>query len=351
MLTTLERSASSWLLGDTKLGELIGAKTNSNTTDADLRTSAFAAADTILSASVVPLSPDTTDLPHAVSHETILAVPTVSGDTINAIISQYRERRFGMEQRKRSDLAVGAFLRMALGWRKDMPEKERKVIATEAARIAKSPEGTKWEAIVASQIASRGPFEALEKAALKELVKLAESLPVWESFGKDIRGFGAASLAAIVAEAGDLNNYSSVPKLWKRMGLAVMGDFRQGGLPKGAGADAWIAHGYNKMRRSAMWNIGDTMCKGQIRKVKDEAGEDTGERTSLGYYGQVYLDRKAYELAREPDMQPMQAHRRAQRYMEKRLLKHLWQAWRRDQIEDAETPSVFCPDATHSVAA
>lgn len=317
---------------------------NSNTTDADLTDDVSDETLASLSASVVPNSPDVADRLDRVA-ETRNTLSNVSGETIGAIVGQYRRRRFAMEQRKRSDLATGAFLRLMLGWRKDLPEKERKMIAIEAARIAKSPGDSEFEAIVSAQIASRAPFEAVEKAALKQLEKYAQALPVWEAFAKDIRGFGAASLAAIVAEAGDLSNYDSIPKLWKRMGVAVMGDVRQGGLTKGASAEAWVAHGYNKMRRSAMWNIGDTIIKAQVRKVKDDAGEDNGARTSLGYYGQVYLDRKAYEIQREPDIAPIQAHRRAQRYMEKRLLKHLWQAWRRDLTFGVERPSSTCPDA------
>jgi hypothetical protein len=104
------------------------------------------------------------------------------------------------------------------------------------------------------------------------------------------------------------------------MGLAVMGagdgvdDIRQGGLRKGAAKDEWIEHCYSRQRRSRMWNIGDTLIKGN----RD------------GDYRTAYLERKDYELQRDPDMQPIKAHRRAQRYMEKRLLRDLWQAWRNE---------------------
>ena len=46
-------------------------------------------------------------------------------------------------------------------------------------------------------------------------------------------------------------------------------------------------------------------------------------------YRQVYLDRKAYELARAPEMSDIHAHKRALRYMMKRYLRNLWVAWRR----------------------
>ena len=274
-----------------------------------------------------------------------------SGDPVNAITLLYRDYSFAQEQRKRMDLALGAYLRRALGWKKDLPDKERAAIAKEAAAIAKDAEGTRFEAMVSAQIEGRASFDDVEAAALKAMTKLAVALPVWESWGKDIRGFGAKSLAVIVAEAGDLSNYPDKSKLWKRMGLAVMGDVRQGGLKKGSGAEAWIEHGYNPKRRSQVWNIGDAMIKAQVRKVKDDADDDSGERMALGEYGQAYLDRKAYELARDPEMKPIQAHRRAQRYMEKRLLKHLWQAWRgATQALSKRTTIEVSPDEIRTAA-
>ena len=56
-------------------------------------------------------------------------------------------------------------------------------------------------------------------------------------------------------------------------------------------------------------------------------GDESGTYDSP--YRTLYLERKEYEKAKAPDLPPMAHHRRAQRYMEKRLLKHLWQQWRR----------------------
>lgn len=254
------------------------------------------------------------------------------GETVDQIKAWHRKRCYAMECRKAADLRLGAFIRSSLGWSLRLPDKERKEIAEQAADLLENPSG-EYEGIIAASIAARKPFDAIEKQAVKEMQKLAESLPVWEQFGQEIRGFGAVSLAVILGEAGDLSNYSSYAKVWKRMGLAVMDDKRQGHVAKGLSADdrkaAFIEHGYSPVRRSRMWNIGDTLIK--------------GNRT--GAYRTAYLDRKAYELAREPEMQPMKAHRRAQRVMEKRLLKHLWQAWRRTIYRVAEKPTERMSDA------
>lgn len=260
------------------------------------------------------------------------AVPP-SPDIIAQIRYWHRQRCFAMEQRKRIDLALGSFLRLMLGWSKDKPESERKAIASRAAALIASEEQHEWTAIIGASQAGRLPFDKIEARAIKEMIALAKTLPAWAAFGEDVRGFGAASLAVIVAEAGGLSNYSNPSKLWKRMGLAVMGDVRQGGLSKGAGAEAWIEHGYNRLRRSRMWNIGDALIK----------GNKTGE------YRAIYLARKEYELARDPQMKPIKAHRRAQRYMEKRLLRNLWQAWRR--AEKNMEPTRAAPAALSSAQA
>jgi hypothetical protein len=271
----------------------------------------------------------------AAANEASIAVPpadeTISlSDTIATIRYWHRQRCFLMEQRKRSDLALGAFLRIQLGWSRDLPEDERKEIASEAQDLMNDPNGSEWADLIAASRAMSAPFEKIEKQAVKEMTRLAETLPAWSAFGVNVRGFGAASLAVIVAEAGDLSLYANPGKLWKRMGLAVVGDVRQGGLSKGASAEDWIAHGYNRQRRSRMWNIGDALIKGN----RD------------GEYRALYLARKEYEIARDPEIKPIKAHRRAQRYMEKRLLRNLWQAWRR-AYRDLE-PSQAMPAATLS---
>lgn len=153
------------------------------------------------------------------------------------------------------------------------------------------------------------PIERKLKATEKEIAKIATALPVW-SFVESIRGCGAAGLGYIVGAAGDLSNYSNPGKLWKRMGLALVDGERQRRV---ADAEKALAHGYNPRRRSLMHVIGDSLLKGN----KD------------GYYRQVYDARKAYTEANRPDWTKAHRHMDALRYMEKRLLRHLWQAWKR----------------------
>jgi hypothetical protein len=172
-------------------------------------------------------------------------------------------------------------------------------------------------------LSARDGIEKSRTDIEKVLAKLAKDLPVapWIA---DVKGVAHLSLAAIIGEAGDLCNYSNPAKLWKRFGLAVMPDGR--GQRKVTDAEAALAQGYAPQRRSIMWNIGSCIMKAQVRKPEGWTKEtDDGRRIALGDFGQIYLDRRAYEEARNASW----AHKRAQRYMEKRFLRELWIEWRK----------------------
>lgn len=172
-------------------------------------------------------------------------------------------------------------------------------------------------------IQARSLLEEKRKATEKQLEKLAERLPV-APWVQSVRGVGLGSLAALVGEAGDISQYSTVSKFWKRMGMAVMEDgSRQRRI---GGADA-IEHGYAPYRRAVVWNIGDCIIKAQSERVDKETGE---VKTEAGPYRVVYDARKEYEMPRvaESTSPKAHAHNRAKRYMEKRFLRDFWRAWR-----------------------
>lgn len=141
-----------------------------------------------------------------------------------------------------------------------------------------------------------------KKAVEKRLDVLAKQLPV-AAWVDGVRGIGIASLAALIGETGDLSTYANPAKVWKRMGLAVI----DGGRQRRIAGDAAIEHGFSPTRRAIMWNIGASMLR------------------ASGTYRPVYDARKAYELAR--GIPAGQAHARAKRYMEKRIVVHVWRAW------------------------
>jgi len=251
----------------------------------------------------IPSSP----LPHS----------TVDPDLISTLVELHRQRVALHKSEKSLTLQIKALCRRLVGGStKEADTLYRSMLNGQGHELAMHA-----AAVTAPFVQARAVINESRAQAEKGLAQHAKLLPVWQ-WVDGVRGFGPGSLAAIVGEAGDIGTYSNPAKLWKRMGLAVIGDSRQ---RKVAGADA-IEHGYSPRRRSVMWVIGDSLIKTSIRVVRDDDGNDTGERSSLSEYGQIYIDRKAYERPRvETDGH---AHARAKRYMEKRLLRDLWRAWR-----------------------
>jgi hypothetical protein len=265
--------------------------------------------------------------------------------TVDAIVGHHRERMASMKLRMQVDNGLLGLLRTGLGYRNDLLDGERKAISSTARGIVRAvekgadlaPEHERFRELVAATIGARLPFEKYEAKAERAARKLARSLPVWEAWAKQVVGFSEGGLAVIVGEAGNLSNYGTHSKLWKRMGVAVMGagdgldDHRQGAPGSGATAADWITEGYSKRRRSMLWAyIGNPM----IQQMD-------------GPYRAVYDARKIYEVARAQELGLEVApsakipakrkhefrsdghiHLRSHRYMEKRLLRDLWQAWR-----------------------
>ncbi|MGH0031723.1 MAG: hypothetical protein ACQGVC_18190 [Myxococcota bacterium] len=180
--------------------------------------------------------------------------------------------------------------------------------------------------------------EVLKKQRLsheRELEKLAKQLPVW-TWVESMRGFGPLGLGLIVGECGDLAMYANPAKLWKRMGLALVNGERQ---RKHTDPELSLLHGYAPERRAVMFVIGDSLVK-----------------CSGSPYRDLYLSRKLYEQERAEAagmkvvpsaklpkgkrsnggeyMTVGHIHNRAQRYMEKRLLRDLWRAWRGRLVAD-----------------
>lgn len=150
---------------------------------------------------------------------------------------------------------------------------------------------------------ARDLLTAARKVPEKELEKLAKKLPIWP-LPADMRGVGPLSLAQIVAEAGPIGQYRNPSCLWKRFGLAV----ENGRAPRPTRGEKL---GFAPQRLALMYVVGDNLVK-----------------TNAGPYRKLYDERKQYELDRMPDMAPWLAHRRAKRYIEKRLLRELWKLWR-----------------------
>lgn len=168
-------------------------------------------------------------------------------------------------------------------------------------------------------------FARARKPYEKALEKLAKQLPVW-AWAEGVRGFGALSLAQIVAECGDLRNYSGPAKVWKRMGLgfAEMADGTFERQRKTTNADLAVALGYSPQRRSLMYVAADNLVK-----LND------------GEFRAYYDAEKARQAEKLPDGPKIAINERAKRHLAKRLLRELWKAWR---AEGAMLPTPLLPD-------
>lgn len=244
--------------------------------------------------------------------------------TIAAIREQHRERVDHHRAEKALTLQIKARCRRFVGG--DKTEADKLYTAMMALRDGKKPTDEAATLLLLANQHLLGARDIVEKArqhAEDRAAKLATSLPIWTKWAKDVRGLGPLSIAQIVGEAGDVGNYRTVSGLWKRMGLAVI----NGGRQRRVKGDEALLHGYSPQRRSIVWNIGNNMIRSQRgTKIDEETGEITQEADP---YRAVYDQRKAYEHERDPEITKGHAHNRAKRYMEKRLLREMWKAWRR----------------------
>lgn len=170
--------------------------------------------------------------------------------------------------------------------------------------------------IVSGLLAAREVVSTEHKQALKDLAAYAKTTHVAQ-FVESTPGFGYVGLGQIVGATGDLSNYPNPAKLWKRLGLGLISSGER--QRKFTDARKAAEAGYSPTRRSMMFTLGDSLVK------------------CKGPYRELYLQRKAIEQDKAPDGTKMLWHRRAQRYMEKRLLRELWRAWngRTEEIQQA----------------
>lgn len=267
------------------------------------------------------------------------------GETLALIVENWRARQDFLRARMRLELQAQAVCRRYCDGDRE-----------EAAKLwAKVKKDSSHELMVWLEpyILAMVPLDAAKHKVELKLAKLAKKLPVYD-WAKGVLGFGDVSLAAVVGECAiGPGEYRTVSALWKRMGMAVFDGQRQ----RKVSGDAAIEQGYNPTRRSLMWNIGCCLIKAQIRSEKDEKGKKVeGSEYAIGEYGQLYLDRKAYLRERtasdEKPMPPFMLHKNAQRYIEKRLLRELWKAWRRggpmmvcNPNQESPSPSFTAADA------
>lgn len=145
----------------------------------------------------------------------------------------------------------------------------------------------------------------------------AKDLPAWK-WAAGVKGLSLQGLACIIGETGDLSNYETKERVWKRLGLAVIDGIAQQRRSKPEEA---AAHGYSPKRRAVIWSIADVLLRAQWRGEKDGTPAH-----AIGPYGAVYGRRKAHTVNRE-GWTPKRRDNDARRVMSKALIEDLWRVW------------------------
>jgi hypothetical protein len=171
----------------------------------------------------------------------------------------------------------------------------------------------------------RQQCEELENHHAKQIRQSVEGLPVWNQ-ASDIRGLGALVLGEILAEAGALSRYASPAKLWIMMGVGLVqnGDDTFEAQRRCKDKKKAALHRFSPRRRALMWNIGQTLVKlnnGEYRALYDEKKRQYGEE--CGCFEERWDEAKEKLKAKTCG----HCDRKAQRCVEKRLLRNLWRMW------------------------
>lgn len=273
--------------------------------------------------------------------------------TIDQIIELGRENAFAIRQRMRVRQSTLAHIARAyFGYHTHLAEDERKRCMNAAgALLKKLADGESHEAawLVSATDLAAAPWEEIERDTERRLIKLARRLPAYD-WVQSVRGFGDLSFARIIAETGDLSQYSNPGKVWKRMGLAVFDGKAQ---RKARDAEKAKEFGYNPYRRAVAFVAFEPVLKAQsVRKNGGQeqgeiqmadvaepvgAGQPANETQSdvAGPYRLLYDQKKQEYLARgeagEKEWTKARAHKAAMRFASKRLLRNLWTEWNRSR--------------------
>jgi hypothetical protein len=274
-------------------------------------------------------------------------VSTVS-ETCATLKALLRARNFAIVQRMGIISRQAAFIRVNyLGWTPDLTKAESIALCKRAKAIIKAvkkgTDGGKDAAIVhevspqvTATLTAVAPFEAMQKGIDKERERLVKTLPVWP-WVQSVKGLGVQDVANIIGETGDLCNYATKGKVWKRMEMAVMPDGRRQRKVRGKEA---LEHNYGGRRAAVVWVMARALFQHQWRGEKDDVPAHP-----VGPYGEKYARKKAEYMERaeatadlpdrigeqwnEAKWTKAHADNAARRYMAKELLRDLWKAWRR----------------------
>lgn len=264
---------------------------------------------------------------------------TDHAETIALIRGLHRQRRFAMKVQQKLDRSLESFLRInATEWNPNADEKDREKANREVKAIIdaiRNGAAHQFADEVQMYDQARAPTDAKRAAAGKAMERAAKTLPIYP-WVEAIRGAGALGLATIIAECGDLSNYATPAKLWKRLGYAPYDGHagstwkRQTWRPRTLTAEEWTENPFSGERYALMAQIVLWLVNAQWIGAKKS---ETGEGKPNGPYGEVYARRRAHTQTSHPDWSDGHRRKDALRITMKRFLLDLWTEWHR--IHDA----------------
>jgi hypothetical protein len=278
-------------------------------------------------------------------------------------------RVYHMRSANRILLSTKALIRHTLGYQRDLPAPEIKKIIARTSRIVDAAlENGAYHADDAALAEQMQPELSAMSATISifndfrhdfelKMKRLSRAFPFWQEW-QDVNGFTELGLAIIIAEAGDLSKYSTHSKLRKRLGLAP---FTKDGVTRacstwrmkgGLESEDWRVTDddgnvningplYKKERRSFIFSqIGVPIIGCMGKGPRPLMGEDIDARDDLTKYQKFFVRRLRLEVQKDAAQgRPTTAEgkesfskfaaMRAQRATEQRLIRDVWQTWRR----------------------
>lgn len=253
---------------------------------------------------------------------------------IDDIKTEHRFRRQAMKQQQKMDRSLESFIRInATDWTWDADEKAREKYNKQVLAIVKAARAGEGDQRIVELVLTvdkgREPFDELRAGCEKRMEALAAELPVADWI-EGIRGAGLLGLATIIAETGDLSNYSNPAKVWKRLGFAPFDGFagstwkRETWRPRKLTADEWIENPFSGHRYALMHQIAIWLVNAQWISAK-KTGADEGKPN--GPYGEVYAARRAHTAKTHPDWTKGHSRMDGLRVAMKAFLKDLHVEW------------------------
>lgn len=285
----------------------------------------------------------------------------------------HRGRRFAMKTQQKLNLSLQSYVRVNYtNWEFDASDADKAKSKAEIAAIIKDARSETPQSVAGLALANKVKkidisceiWDEEQTAEEKDMIRIVRSLPI-APWVKSIRGAGEKGVATVIGEAGNLSNYPTIEKLWKRLGFAPYDGHagstwrRETWRPRALTADEWVANPFTKERYSFMQQNALALWKSQwIGK----AGTEDHAGAPNGHYGEIFARRKAHTLKvhlewyldkkGEPKVDeysnPTSAHAQADalRVMYKAFLHDLWREWRRSSSDVTEKSNGHLSDAT-----